>query len=424
MSLKQIKIWYVVLIGELILVGILFLVTSFGAELLGIYIGGDWGIIRTSIAGLGFIVTIMGLFLLLLGIKKMPQAYKIASFSRWVTESAVWIFVAIGICELILRTTIANNPEITYEKDWGIVPVAGSPRFLGKEGYGITHYLAHGEIVTPFDDGVISVVVLGDSHTEALQVSECDKFVTIAETKIRSKGRPVNLHNLGSLGSSIPDYIYLAPMIRQYYNPKTIVIQLSPQDFWWGEGDGFNVKHRNYFVLNNGGDLELVHSNLVLIPGVYTNFTQRIMTYSLGRERYLQIIEKINEKSNSIDQLSPVHTRNKPILPKARLAEQLKLLKNAYSGINIILISLPLAPNIEGDGLNYIDAENIEILNSAKNIGGFFIVDPQAEFNNIVARGHLPRGFRNSLPGIGHLNILANRIVGELLAEKILEITK
>ena len=72
----------------------------------------------------------------------------------------------------------------------------------GKEGFGTTRYSGDGEIATPFDEGM-EVPVLGDSHTEAWQVDDRDKYVSIAETLLWQRHLRVNLRNLGLGGLSL-----------------------------------------------------------------------------------------------------------------------------------------------------------------------------------------------------------------------------
>lgn len=222
------------------------------------------------------------------------------------------------------------------------------------------------------------------------------------------------MHNLGMAANSIPDYIYFAPIINQYYNPEIIVIQLSSQDF--GE-DGFNPKDRNYFVINDIGDLELRHNNNESYNKLYNKL--RLVVYALGRPKYSQIMEKIQIKLDVRDQFLPAQASG----TTARMDDQLKLLKEAYSGTKVILLLLPFSPNIDKNGINFDDSEYLALLDSAEKTGDFYIINPQPEFDRLVEQGHLPRGFMNSpLPGEGHLNQFGHIIIGELLAEEILEI--
>jgi len=69
------------------------------------------------------------------------------------------------------------------------------------------------------------VVVIGDSHTEALQVDDAAKFVSVAETELRRRWQLIDLDNLGFSGR-IADYIRLGPAVMSRYRPVAVVIQL------------------------------------------------------------------------------------------------------------------------------------------------------------------------------------------------------
>jgi lysophospholipase L1-like esterase len=409
MSTKQIQIWYGILIGTFLLVGLLLLGISIYSKHLGFESSESWGLGRISIALLGSILGIISVSLLLPRIKIIVQTLRVAELTRYVAKSTTWIVVAFGLCELILQATISRLPEMNYEEGWGAVPVSGTMRFWGEEGYGITHYLAHGEIATPFDDGITSIVVLGDSHTEAFHVSDDNKFISVAEIIIRSNGKVINLHNFGKSGNSIADYIYIAPLVKQYYSPEVVIIQINTND---GK-DAFNAEKRNYFIVNASSDLEL-HHNEKRYNEFYNKF--RSVIFSIGKKRY----SLLKNKTDISAHLHPVKIKDS----NTRMDDQLRLLKEAYLGTRVILLLLPYTPNIDKDKLNFNDGEYITLLENVEESGDFFIINPRSDFEQLVESGYLPRGFKNSLPGEGHLNIYGHRIIGELLAEKILEIAQ
>jgi hypothetical protein len=334
---------------------------------------------------------------------------------NYITKSLIWILVVLGGFEAILQITLTHTPEIYYEKDWGIVPVPGSVRLSGTEGYGFTHYFTHGEIATPFDDGAVSIVVLGDSSTEALQVSDNEKFVSLTEQILRAKGLVANLHNLGESGNSIPEYIYFAPLIKQYYDPEIVVIQLDMSD---GE-DAYNPEHLDYFTTNGNGDLELHHKDgPTSYNRIFNKF--RIVLPLMGRYRFAKILQNIKAKSNNDGQLQGAGTYEDRI----RMDDQLRLLQEAYAGIKVIILLLPNTPSVEGNNITFIDPNYQTLLARAEAIDGFHIIDPKPEFDRLLKRGFLPRGFMNSMPGEGHLNRFGHLIIGELLSEKIMEIAQ
>jgi hypothetical protein len=101
-----------------------------------------------------------------------------------------------------------------------MVPPDRSCYVRGTEGFGVTCYFANSEIGTPYrgPEGE-SIVVLGDSYTEATQVSNAEKYVSVTETMLRERGYNVDLHNLGDSNRALADFVYLAPAVNQTYAP-------------------------------------------------------------------------------------------------------------------------------------------------------------------------------------------------------------
>ncbi|MDO9300398.1 MAG: hypothetical protein Q7T89_03405, partial [Anaerolineales bacterium] len=131
---------------------------------------------------------------------------KSSAFSFF-TKFFAWLFVFLLILEVVIRIFIIKPAYEHFVPGLGIVAVDNAVTVWGVEGYGVTHYLSNGEISTPYQSE-ISVVVLGDSYTEAVQVNDDQKFVSVAENVLQERGLKMDLHNLGASGRSIADYVY------------------------------------------------------------------------------------------------------------------------------------------------------------------------------------------------------------------------
>ncbi len=417
MSIKQARAWYAVLKVAFLSGGLVLLLAAWFVVPLGLSAdGGHWGARRILLVLAGLVLASSSFLLELPRIQVSGVWVKAAQVTRYVTLATVWLAISLGLVELVLQITTVNYPEYTYEQDWELVPVAGSQRVWGTEGYGITRYLSHGEVATPFDDGATSVVVLGDSHTEAWQVSENDKYVSVAEKLVRSKGKSVNLHNLGSASNSVADYVYMAPMVAQYYHPAVVVIQLSTQD---RGDDAFTPQHRSYFVIDDMGNLELHHRAVSAADTNPLNWL-RLDLYVFGLNR----IESIRANLNADDHSARAETDANTAMRTDNWDKQLQVLKRAYAGTRMVLLLLPFFPKIGFDTINFEDSEYSTLLVSAKQSGDFDIIDPKPEFDQLARLGYMPRGFGNTPPGTGHLNVYGHKMVGELLAEKILELVQ
>jgi hypothetical protein len=329
-----------------------------------------------------------------------------------------WLFFVLLGFDLLIQVTLYSSVTYVYEK--GIqVPLPGETSIRGLEGYGITHYNAHGEISTPFDDGT-SVVVLGDSITEALQVPDNEKYVSVAETTVRQKGLTFNFHNLGKARMSIPYYISMQPEIEEQYHPEYLVIQLSPQDFVGADGgDSFNPAQSNYFEVLSDGKLEIKHQDDEYVqPWKYR--LPEIVKY--GRERASLIIGNLKTQNTA-----PAYYRvgqSEVITSKARLEQQLALLSEAYKTKKLIILLIAETPKIVQSKLVFEDPQYAKLRQAAQSIPDWQVIDTEAEFSNLINQGHFPRGFSNTTPSIGHLNSYGHQVVGKLLANKIEEMYK
>ncbi len=339
---------------------------------------------------------------------------------RYLAQAGLWLALVLVAAEALLRVTVETRPfNYTYDADWGWEPVPGSVALWAREGYGVTRYLAHGELATPYDDGDKTVVVLGDSHTEARQVNGSDTFVSVAERALRQQGLSINLRNLGRTDAGLPDYVYLAPFIKKIYHPDLVVVQISLQDFT--TGDSFNTTKSNYFVLN-GDAVSVAH-----VPVLYQNgWVGKLMHGSslyvayVGRAR-LWAAQGLPSQAAPV--ASAAETSPPPKMP-ATVGVQLAALKAAYSDVPMILLILPQVPNLQNGKLVEQADDDESLLASAQAVSGWTGVDPLPQFVALAAQGVLPRGFWNRQPGLGHLNADGHRAAGLLLAEKIAEVLK
>ena len=102
----------------------------------------------------------------------------------------------------------------------------------------------------------------------------------------------------------------------------------------------------------------------------------------------------------------------------------MKLLLEASEGVPLIVVLLPSAPYISGDGIEMDDPAHEQLVEFIKRYPEVTLVDPLPEFQSLASAGRLPRGFFNTEPGTGHLNRDGNQIVGQLLAQAIGQVLK
>jgi len=340
------------------------------------------------------------------------------SRTRYAFGALAGLAAAVFVLEILVRFLVMGpGTLLTADADIGKVPVKGTHILRATEGYGHTRYAGDGEIATPFEGGDV-VVVLGDSHTEALQVDDAAKFVSVAETDLRRRGRTFDLRNLGFSGGTMADYVRLGPSIIARYHPAILVIQLSPADFG---PETFDPGHVNHFIRAGDGSLRLMHLDAhVGKPslGARVKHASALVTYI--QVRYLKIAERTSHESatNREGDAAPHE-----VIPFDTVPAQLNLLRHAYPGLPVILLVLPFVPRIESGTIVAADPDYEKLLDIMRtalhDVPEWHVVDPLPQFRELEQRGKLPRGFVNTRPGSGHLNAAGHRIVGDLLAAAI-----
>lgn len=344
------------------------------------------------------------------------------SLSYFMKFSA-WLLVFLTILEIFTRSFIMKYPHEHLVLGLGNVAVDNSVTVNGTEGYAVTHFLANGEVVTPYHSGV-SVVVLGDSFTEAAQVSDNEKYVSVAENILNEHGVNIDLRNLGYSGRSLPDYVYIAPFIKRTYSPAIVVVQLNLVDFV----ESFDKTKENYFVRNEMS-VELMHNetfssnqlilrNIIRTTSLGSLVRYKFKSINLVPEQQLRLIAAGMPKSEaSISETKDFNPNDVEMLINA--------LKDAYSDVELVILVIPGVPIIH-DNAPLLDDERenslVEILN---RLSGLHMLYPRNGFIELyTVHKKFPRGFINTLPGVGHLNSDGHFVIGVALADYLEGIAK
>jgi hypothetical protein len=375
--------------------------------------------------GIHRILLAEGVFLLLVGIvilsiPKISSFLKNNKISAYLIPMHMWLVVVLFGMEVLLRTTYYNPPLYSVQTTWfGQVAPQGSSTLLGKEGYAITHYDGQipGEIGTPFQGGD-NIIVLGDSFTEALQVPDDQKYVSVAEIILRRNGYNFDLHNFGRSGRAMADYVSKINNYRELYNPKAIVIQLNENDFI----ESFDAGKSNYFVAENSKIVDIIHTGkfkgkFMVADTMSNNFTFFLLEDVKSRLGSIKAEQNLGSQTNERPTTQIFDTN----LAK----QQIDLLLKASNGVKLILIITPDAPHISGNHLeiNDVNQENLKAFLS--NYPQIILVDPLPEFQKLALSGYLPMGFFNSTqPGVGHINRQGHGVLGKLLAQTIEAVVK
>ncbi len=382
------------------------------------------------------------------GFHVIPEAIHFLRTNRisaYVFPMLFWLILVLLGMEVLLRVTVYNQPLFFRQSNWfGSIPADGSFYLRGNEGYALTHYEGlTSEIATPYRDGMLDILLFGDSFTEGLQVPDGQKYASVAEMLLRQDGCEADIHNLGRSGTAMADYVSWLPGYRSLYQPGLIVVQLQPDDFI----ESFYVRQANYFVAEGTEIVGLVHrydlsGEYVVGDALHWGYPT-LMLMRFGSER----LEQIEAQTGIADWLSvwnaflqgktrmervdaqTITTANDSTFDEFDVdlaRQQVDLLLDAAGDVPVIVILFPHAPKISGDQIIWNDLEQGTLVEFfSQYYPQITVVNPLPEFQALASEGVLPMGFFNSpTPGWGHLNHRGHVVMGELLAETIVEALK
>lgn len=169
--------------------------------------------------------------------------------ARPLATAALAVVLALAVFEGIARrvhwVTYETHPRL------GSLHTADKTARYCREGCGASHWIAGGiRRAAPLDPAIPTVVVLGDSFTEALMTDDDRVFTQLAEERLRASGAAVQIANVGRSGASVAEYVALAPYYQELVAPRWVVVQLRAPDL---EGDSFDPAKTHFERTADGG---------------------------------------------------------------------------------------------------------------------------------------------------------------------------
>ncbi len=257
----------------------------------------------------------------------------------------------------------------------------------------------------PPDPARPSIVVLGDSFTEALMVGDDEVFTGRLERELRAEGDDVQVLNLGYSGLSPADYVAGAPLYRRLFAPRWTIIQVGSSDLTfdsWDPGKCHFVRSpdgRGLSVVAFPPHFEEVRDN----PWKQRVRAIPIMLLHHGFERFEEFMSGAQTEPPLFRAGSPVAApsrldrENDPSYP---IEEEMDLLEKTYEGrLTLIFLprldmSNPLAPESHAE----------ERFDAHCAAGGLSCVNLRRAYPAFAAEGRSPFGFANSSFNAGHMN--------------------
>lgn len=331
----------------------------------------------------------------------------------WCFSIVAAFILALLAWELLLSQLILQKPTSQTHGELG--RIYGQGLYVqGKEGYGRTFLNELGlrfPSLTdePLQEGERNILVLGDSYTQAMQVSDDVAFPQHLNDLL---GEHTNVINAGREGASPADYIALAEYNQNTFDPDAVIVQLNEADFM---RDLLSDKQTFYFE-KTMQDYALRENKTVVssneLASRFANL-QSILNFSVMRIALERVEAMRTSKPHSTNEaVQTTIQQTDGSLERFVVSE----LKKAYRQPILLYI-----PEIDYFSPDYAQphATERQLAKAARELGVTFISllpDYVALYRTQQQTAH---GFTNTQPGMGHINALGHEVAAERLAQAL-----
>lgn len=338
-------------------------------------------------------------------------------------RSLILKIIAAALCaflawELILSVAVFRLPPQVNHPALGSM-YAGGKRINNREGFASTYINTlgmRGEELCEKQDGEIRILVLGDSFTEAAQVSDSKTFCALLEGRLQQVNNGAHVVNAGRSGASPAYYLHLADFYQENVRPDYTIIELSISDF---TEDLLNPEQ--YFSVAKSGDTFItmkkpggigynpLREMLRRIKAPNTFATMLIVKENI--ELYNAALKKDVRPAQTMlaaqaEPASPIPSG----MDDAVLSWTVKSLKEKYGRVMLLYLPYLDTHNIadqdelERKLLKYTKIYNVDYLNVRDAFMDYYAENMQPLY-----------GFNNTTPGTGHLNEKGHELVANAL---------
>lgn len=323
----------------------------------------------------------------------------------WLLKVALAFVFALFMWEMLLSQFMLQKPVSRTHPILG--RIYGEGLYVqGKEGYGRTVLNELGIRAPsleeePLQENRQRILVLGDSYTQAMQVSDEAAFPQRLNELL---GEYTQVINAGREGASPADYIALAEYNQQTFNPDVVVVQLNEADFTRDllskNQTFFYEKTAQGFTLQE--NKELVSTNE--LASRFANL-QGFLNFSVVRVAL--------ERLEAMRSTAPNTSVDKDKWGDGSLEQfVVQELQRTYKTPILLYI-----PEMDYFSENYAKANPTEVYlyETARDAGVTFISLRPDFVTRYSQKDETAHGFANTQPGMGHMNVLGHGIAAERL---------
>jgi hypothetical protein len=305
--------------------------------------------------------------------------------------------IALGM-EVLCRLFIGHTPELEEDPRFGKITKAHSAVVQSFEGHSAsrTNMLGNLDDEMPGQLPPDSVMVLGDSFTEARHVPRADRFTDILAARTLRR-----VWNVGHAGWSPVNALGYLAANREKFAPKTLILQVSSNDL------ADLVASKRGHVVERAGRLEMV----IPTRGGSSSVRATISKSAFAGQLLGGIAGLFGDKGGDEDGGSDCTTP--PTLAVHALPWLFGKLAQLHPDARVLYI-----PKLEYHGGCYDRCEvSRDVFAAGAAKAGLRFIDPtQAMCEDFVATGQPLHGFWNSIPGTGHLNGRGHAQVAAVIA--------
>ncbi|MFC5704403.1 SGNH/GDSL hydrolase family protein [Cohnella faecalis] len=314
--------------------------------------------------------------------------------------------LSLMLWEVISRVAFYSSPATHDDPILGRILSKGI-RISGEEGYSITKFNSLGmrNVELHQKNGNMRYLVLGDSYTEGLQVSDKQLFSSLLD----NKSKTIDVINAGRSGASPATYIQLASYYKKEIDPDFTIIQLNQDDFY---GDAFN-KNSDFYVEKYQGQYRalknehLSRSNIIAEKIPQLNFISEI---SVVRKAFINL--------QNLIQSSPPKDKIQTFDHEAA-SWMLEQMKQSYTNVVVLYIPTIDYYHYENDNSleDYLETKSSEI--------GLDFINMRLPFIESFQKTQQPaHGFNNTVPGTGHINKIGHKLIADELNKYFKQVSR
>jgi hypothetical protein len=342
---------------------------------------------------------------------------------------------ALIVWEILLGALVEKTPGSTIHPVLGKITKAGTS-VRGSEGFSITKTNSlgmRGEELTQKKTNEYRILILGDSFTEAFQVSDHKIYPYLLERKlgdrlIRNRNKSDNKYseitaiNAGRAGSSPATYIALGDFYKTLTKPDFVIVQVNELDFTEDLYDSNKIQH--YLVKENTTyklqSNEKFFSSDPLSQIVLQNFPNLrfLLELSVLRIGGKKVQGFLRERRNELDKTQFKTSKEKHQKYFEGINWVIENLKDTYPNLVVLYF-----PDIDYRNSQKTPSEvelSLEVESSLEKVTtqhNVHFVNMREDFINYYHVYHQPaHGFNNTVPGTGHTNEIGHELTAEHLA--------